>query len=61
MEGLKEITGVADGFRYPEHVYILNDAGKLVGFIKEGTTELKEFSKPMAFYKSRRKFKKVTV
>lgn len=59
MEGLKEITGIADGFRYPEHIYFLNKAGKLVSYIKEGTTELYTFKKPMAFYTARRKFEKV--
>lgn len=61
MIGLKEITGTCDGFRYPEHIYFLNQAGKLTGYIKEGTTDLIEFKKPIAFYKSYRKFEKVKV
>lgn len=59
MEIIKEITGTIDDFRYPEHIYFLDDNGKLIAMIKEGTTEKIEFFKPMSFYKSRRKFKKV--
>lgn len=59
MKYLKEITGVADGFRYPEHIYILNEAGKLVGYIKENTDDIKIFNKPLSFSKSRRKFTEV--
>lgn len=60
-EGLKEVTGTCDGFRYPENIYILNDAGKLEGYIREGETVIQWYSKPLAFYKTRRKFKKVKV
>ena len=61
MIGLKEVTGTADGFRYPENVYILNEAGKLQGYIPEGENVIQWYKKPLAFYKSRRKFQKVKV
>ena len=59
MKYFKEITGTLDGFRYPEHIYALNQAGKLVAFKQENGTEFKEFSKPLAFDKRGRKFKEV--
>lgn len=41
----------------PNHTYILNDQGHLVGYIKTGTKDYIELSKPMKlFSKSRRKF-----
>ena len=41
----------------PNHIYILNDQGHLVGYRKTGTKEYIEFKKPMKlFSKSRRKF-----
>ena len=58
-EILLEVTGTADGFTYPEHTYYLNQAGKLAAFKSAFTGEFKEFTKPLAFYKTRRKFKKV--
>jgi len=61
MEGLKEITGTAGGFRYPEHTYILNKQGKLCAYIKEDQSEPTLLTKPMRFEKTRRKFKKIKV
>lgn len=59
MKLLKEITGIAGGFRYPEHVYALNDAGKLVAFKHETSDEYRYFEKPLAFDKRGRKFKEI--
>jgi len=56
MEGLVEITGE----EFPPHTYFLNPEGKLFAYIRVNDGKLIEFKKPLAFYKSRRKFKKVT-
>ena len=41
----------------PNHTYIINDAGHLVGYVKTGTKEEIIFSKPFKqFEKTRRKF-----
>ena len=58
VEAIIEITGKVDDFTYPEHTYYLNKDGKLIGYKSIFTGKVEEFSKPMAFYKSRRKFKK---
>lgn len=57
-QAITETTGEVGDFTYPPHTYYLNEAGKLVGFKSAFTGELKEFTKPMAFSKTRRKFKK---
>lgn len=42
----------------PNHIYIVNDAKQLVGYIKNGTTEEILFKSPMKQWsKARRKFK----
>ena len=56
MEGLVEITGE----EFPPHTYFLNPEGKLFAYIRVNDGKLIEFKKPLSFYKSRRKFKKVT-
>ena len=56
---LKEITvwDKVDHFTVPNHTYIVNDEGNLVGYIKTGTKKEIIFSKPIKnFTKSRRKF-----
>ena len=53
MKVLKETTK----WDYPNHTYILNDKGRLVGYIPFSKTKPSWFSKPMSFYKSRRTFK----
>ena len=58
MEYLQEITDWGDNT--PNHIYIVNPAGQLAGYIKQGTTEEIWFKSPMKqFSKSRRKFKKL--
>ena len=62
LKGLKEITkwDKVDHFKVPAHTYILNEAGALKAYIKDGSNEYVEFKKPItAFSKSRRKFKEV--
>lgn len=59
MEILKETTGQVGDFRYPENIYILNSAGKLVGYRREGEGFTTYFEKPMAFDKRRRTFIKL--
>ena len=55
MKYLKEITEWDNDI--PNHTYIVNDAGHLVGYIKTGTKEEIIFKSPMKqFSKSRRKF-----
>jgi len=56
MEGLLETTGG----EFPANTYFLNDAGKLHAYISVLDGILVEYKKPLAFYKSGRKFKKVT-
>ena len=58
IEYFKEIT-VWDT-NIPNHTYMIDKAGSLVGYIKTGTTEEIIFNKPMKqFSKSRRKFIKL--
>ena len=58
MKYLKEITDWSESKTIvPNHTYIVDDAGHLVGFIKTGTKEEIIFKKPLKqFSKSRRKF-----
>lgn len=58
MKYLKEITDWSESkTTVPNHTYIVDDAGHLVGFIKTGTKEEIIFKKPLKqFSKSRRKF-----
>ena len=55
---LKEITKWdKTDLNVPNHTYIINDAGHLVGYVKTGTKEEIIFSKPFKqFEKTRRKF-----
>lgn len=62
-EAIIETTGTVstskdETFTYLPHTYYLNKAGKLQGYKSCLTGETKWFSKPLAFYKTRRKFKK---
>ena len=57
---LKEVT-VWDMDFQPNHTYFLNEAGKMVAYIKKGTTEILYNKKPMSFSKTRRKFEKVYI
>ena len=58
LRAFKEITLWDDlGYEVPNHIYILNAQGQLVGMRSTTTKVYKEFSKPMkSFSKSRRKF-----
>ena len=56
MKILKEITD----WEYPGHTYFVTDAkDKMFGYVKKSTGELQEFSKPLPFSTSRRKFKEI--
>ena len=59
VEYLKEITvwDKVKEFKVPNHTYMVNDDGHLVGYIKTGTKKEIIFPKPIKnFSKSRRKF-----
>jgi hypothetical protein len=58
MKYIKEITDWSDSkVAVPNHTYIVNDAGHLLGYIKTKTKEEIRFKSPMKqFSKSRRKF-----
>lgn len=56
IDVLKEVTGTADGFRYPENVYYVR-GDKLVAFYPEGNKDaFVIYDKPKKFDKRRRKF-----
>jgi hypothetical protein len=57
---LKEVT-VWDMDFQPNHTYFLNEAGKMVAYIKKGTSEIIYSKKPQSFSKSYRKFEKVYI
>jgi len=59
VEYLKEITDWSEvkEFKVPNHTYMVDDQGHLVGYIKTGTKKEIIFQKPIKnFTKSRRKF-----
>ena len=58
LKAYKELTKWDDlGYAVPNHTYIINEHGHLVGFRSTTTKEYKQFNKPMkTFSKSRRKF-----
>jgi len=57
---LKEVTDWDMDFQ-PNHTYFLNEAGKMVAYIKKGTSKIIYNKKPMSFSKSYRKFDKVYI
>lgn len=57
MQILKEITEWE--IPTPNHVYAVNDAGKLVAYMREGTNEWLLFEKPRMFDRRYRKFIKL--
>ena len=57
---LQEITEWDMDFQ-PNHTYFLDKAGRMVAFIKKGTSEIIYNKKPMSFSKTRRKFKKIYI
>jgi len=57
MKTLQEITPDWD---FPNHVYFVTDSkDKMFAYVKKSTGELQEFSKPLPFSTSRRKFKEI--
>lgn len=63
MKFFKEITEWSGEWkgRVPQHVYIFTDDRKLIGYIKEGTTERILFKTPSKQWDNRgRKFVEVT-
>tara|TARA_B110000881_G_C18557599_1_gene507867 strand:+ start:303 stop:494 length:192 start_codon:yes stop_codon:yes gene_type:complete len=62
MQYLKEVTDWGSYTYVPNHTYIVNDAGQLMGIIPQGKTEAVMYKKPMKqFSKARRKFIKIEV
>lgn len=55
MKIIKETTS----WRWPKHTYHLDDSGRLVAYIREGTEEVIEFSRPLSFERRGRKFKTI--
>ena len=59
MKWLLEIT---PGAQYPLHIYYANDErSKIVGYIVQGTKELKKFSSPLPIVIRGRKFRELKV
>lgn len=57
---LRETTGTVDGFRYPAHLYYVNEKDKLVWFqVEDYSRGLDKYAKPKAFDTRRRKFELV--
>lgn len=54
MKILQEITEWEDNT--PNHIYHVNDAGKLVAYQRAGTKDIKTFTAPLQFDKRGRKF-----
>lgn len=54
MKILQEITEWEDNT--PNHIYHVNDAGKLVAYQRAGTNDVKTFKNPIMFDKRKRKF-----
>lgn len=56
MKYLQEVT-VWDSKDAPNHIYYVNDdKTKMVGYIKQGTSDLFKFKHPIAIYTKGRKF-----
>jgi len=60
MEYLKETTKWDCGYNVINHTYILQ-RGKMIGYIKAGTTEEIRFTKPLYFDRKNRTFEKVKI
>ena len=57
---LREVTGVVDGFRYPHHLYYVNEKDRLVWFqVEDYSRGLDKYAKPKAFDMRRRKFEQI--
>lgn len=62
MRYLKETTdNWKCDFRVPNHIYILEKGrnGRMLGYVKEGTTEPTMFEKPIPFARKGRTFKEL--
>ena len=60
IEVLQEITDWGEE-QISNNIYFVKNKMKLHAYIKEGTTEMIKFPKPISFSKSRRKFKKLNI
>lgn len=57
MKYIQELTVWTAGFAVPNHTYYVNDSKtKMVGYIKEGSTHLMMFTRPMSLDRRGRKF-----
>lgn len=57
IDVLQEVTE----WEIPNHTYHVDQhAGKMIGYVKTGTTQLITFTKPLTFSKRFRKFKKIS-
>ena len=59
MEIIQEITVWNCEYKVPNNIYLLNKAGKLIAYIKEGEDIINQLKNPMTFDKARRKFIKI--
>jgi len=59
MSDIKEIIREVTDWDYPGHIYLLNEADKLKGYIKKDQDDITWFKKPLSFSKRLRKFKKL--
>lgn len=59
MSDIKEILQEVTDWEFPGHIYLLNEAGKLKGYIKKDHDDIIWFKKPLSFDKRFRKFKKL--
>jgi len=56
---MAEIIQETTDWPYPNHTYRINDKGKCEAYLREGTTEWREFAKPIRFEKRGRRFRKI--
>jgi len=61
MNDIKEMLQETTDWEFPGHVYLLNEAGKLKGYIKKDHDDIVWFKKPLSFSKRGRKFRKLKV
>jgi hypothetical protein len=62
MRYMQETTDWSDtDYNVPNHIYILEKGrgGRLLGYIKQGTTDKIMFSKPFPFFNKNRTFKEL--
>jgi len=61
MGDIKEMLQETTDWEFPGHVYLLNEAGKLNGYIKKDRNDIVWFKKSLSFSKRGRKFRKLKV